>query len=129
MPLVSFVSVAILHFPKLDTRILSLVGNLSDRRCSLLDHGLNVEFLFSANVTAIVKLGAWQGGCSQASGLSANTSGCFGEVNKHTSTTSWTVAVCNNLLGITNISLLYFHANKDNFPTEKAGRMPDNTIK
>lgn len=46
LPPVSFVSVAILHFPKFDTRILILVGNLSDASCSLLDCRLNVEFLF-----------------------------------------------------------------------------------
>lgn len=38
-------------------------------------------------------------------------------------------AVVNNLLDTTNTSLLYFHADKDNFPLEKAGRKLDNASK
>ena len=50
----------------------------------------------------------------------------LGEVNKQTPgghpATSLTVVVFENPLGITNTSLLYFHANEDNFPMEEAGR-------
>lgn len=93
-----------------------------------------LNFCFSANVVAIVKPGAWQGGLLSLAGMGVWRPRCkyvrvlLGEVNEQTPTTSLTV-VFKNLLGITNISRLYFRANKDNFPLEKAGRMPDNACK
>lgn len=103
------------------------MGNLSGETCSLLESGLNVGFLCFCKCNSR-GVQVWRPLASLQMLLVL-----LGEVNKQTPgthpNTHLTATAFNNLLGTTNTSLLYFHANKGNFPMEKAGRKLHNASK
>lgn len=119
------VSGTISHFPTFNTRIFIPVGNLSEATCSSPESGLNVEFLLFCQCSSR-GVQAWRPLASLQTLLML-----VGAAEQQTPRAHSTPSLPagDNLLGPTNTSLLYFHANEEKFPMEKAGRKLDNACK